>query len=38
MVKQFAVDSEIKRAEAEAAVVQGAVRMASARVDMYLMV
>lgn len=38
MVRQFAVDGEIDRSEAEAAAVGGAVRLATARVDMYLTV
>lgn len=38
MVRQFAVDEEIERSEAEAAVVGGAVRLAKTRVDMYLAV
>lgn len=38
MVRQFAVDGEIDRAEAEATAVQGAVRLATTRVDLYLKV
>ncbi|CAM9441311.1 unnamed protein product [Ectocarpus sp. 4 AP-2014] len=36
MVRQFAVDGEISRCEAEAAAVGGAVRLTTTRVDMYL--
>ncbi|CAM9244707.1 unnamed protein product, partial [Ectocarpus sp. 13 AM-2016] len=36
MVRQFAVDGEITRSEAEAAAVGGAVRLTTTRVDMYL--
>lgn len=38
MVRQFAVDGEIERSEAEGAAVGAAVRLATARVDMYLTV
>lgn len=38
MVRQFAVDEEIERSEAEAVAVGGVVRLAVTRVDMYLAV
>lgn len=38
MVRQFAVDGEITRCEAEGAAVGGAVRLATTRADMYLTV
>lgn len=38
MVRQFVVDGEIWRAEKEAVVVRGAVRLAIARADLYLAV
>lgn len=38
MIRQFAIDGEIERSEAEAAAIQGVVRLTTTRAEMYLTV